>query len=90
MTQGQHKNNIQYVIVVVFMGLPTWKGAYCPRRVNPLSVRLFNHAWGQVTGRGLMPDLMDLTDLTERQAQSSKVKRRQPYGAIYWCTLDAE
>ena len=28
------------------MELPTWKGAYCPRHVNPLSVRLFNHARG--------------------------------------------
>ena len=28
------------------MELPTWKGAYCPRCVNPLSVRLFNHARG--------------------------------------------
>ena len=25
---------------------PTWKGAYCPHCVNPLSPRLFNHAWG--------------------------------------------
>ena len=40
---------------------------------------------GQVTGQGLTPDLMDLADLTERQAQSSKVKRRQPNGANYWC-----
>ena len=39
---------------------------------------------GQVTGQGLTPDLMDLADLTERQAQSSKVKRRQPNGANYW------
>ena len=29
------------------MELPTWKGAYCPRHVNPLSVRLFNHARGE-------------------------------------------
>ena len=28
------------------MELPTWKGAYCPHRVNPLSVGLFNHARG--------------------------------------------
>ena len=28
------------------MELPTWKGAYCPCHVNPLSVRLFNHARG--------------------------------------------
>ena len=28
------------------MELPTWKGAYCLRRVNPLSVGLFNHARG--------------------------------------------
>ena len=28
------------------MELPTWKGAYCLHYVNPLSVRLFNHAWG--------------------------------------------
>ena len=34
------------IIFVVFMELPTWKGAYCSCCVNPLSVRLFNHAWG--------------------------------------------
>ena len=28
------------------MELPTWKGAYCPCHVNPLSMRLFNHARG--------------------------------------------
>ena len=28
------------------MELPTWKGAYYPCRVNPLSVRLFNHPRG--------------------------------------------
>ena len=28
------------------MELPTWKGAYYPRHVNSLSVRLFNHARG--------------------------------------------
>ena len=28
------------------MELPTWKGAYCLRHVNPLSMRLFNHARG--------------------------------------------
>ena len=28
------------------MELPTWKGAYCPCHVNPLSMRLFNHAQG--------------------------------------------
>ena len=28
------------------MELPTWKGAYCPHRVSPLSVGLFNHARG--------------------------------------------
>ena len=27
------------------MELPTWKGPYCPHHVNPLSVKLFNHAW---------------------------------------------
>ena len=32
------------IIFVVFMELPTWKGAYCSCCVNPLSVRLFNHA----------------------------------------------
>ena len=31
------------------MELPTWKGAYCPRHVNPLSMRLFNLAWGART-----------------------------------------
>ena len=30
------------------MELPTWKGAYCPRHVNPLSMRLFNHARGVI------------------------------------------
>ena len=30
------------------MELPTWKGAYCPRCVNPLSMRLFNHARGDI------------------------------------------
>ena len=40
---------------------------------------------GQVTGQGLTPDLMDLADLTEHQAQSSKVKCHQPNGANYWC-----
>ena len=40
------KDNIQYIIFVVFMEPPTWKGAYCPHCVNPLSPRLFNHAWG--------------------------------------------
>ena len=29
------------------MELPTWKGAYCPHCVNPLSVRLFNQARGE-------------------------------------------
>ena len=28
------------------MELPTWKGAHCLHHVNPLSVRLFNHARG--------------------------------------------
>ena len=28
------------------MELLTWKGAYCPCHVNPLSMRLFNHARG--------------------------------------------
>ena len=51
-TQGQHKNNIQYIIFVVFMELPAWKGAYCPRHVNPLSVRLFNHARGAQVNPG--------------------------------------
>ena len=46
-TQGQHKNNIQYIIFVVFMELPTWKGTYCPHRVSTLSVGLFNHARGE-------------------------------------------
>ena len=45
-TQSKHKDNIQYIIFAVFMELPTWKGAYCLHRVNPLSVRLFNHARG--------------------------------------------
>ena len=54
-TQGQHKNNIQYIIFAVFMELPTWKGAYYPCHVSPLSMRLFNHARGvQSFARGLV------------------------------------
>ena len=63
--QGQHKNNIQYIIFVVFMELPTWKGAYCPHHVNPLSVRLFNHARGVTYRDGPTQDIFkgNFTDL---------------------------
>ena len=37
------------------MELPTWKGAYCPCHVNPLSMRLFNHARGE--GRSRLSEL---------------------------------
>ena len=35
------------------MELPTWKGAYCLHRVNPLSMGLFNHARGDMLPWGI-------------------------------------
>ena len=52
--QSKHKDNIQYIIFVVFMELPTWKGAYCPCHVNPLSMRLFNNARGVYQAKSLL------------------------------------
>ena len=55
------------------MELPTWKGAYCPRRVNPLSVRLFNHARGAKKGQACTNNELWLVDHMDSFSESGKL-----------------